>query len=264
MEFTPLRIAAPQRMRRSRHSRHRLCAFFDGAEIVEIIDHQAMGLLDAPVGLVAEKIQPLEACAIAETEAGHRVDRAAPQTFLRIQEVARGDGQQVACSTWSRLSACRRTTWDWSSRSRSDAFCSSSNKHGITRIWCSAFQPSAKPGDLATASQGLQPRHLALEVPDQPLDQEIAERDTPKSPRAGELEINRRSPWWQVPRCDRFAVRKREQRRDRARDLRGGEGYFDENQRLVDEPAGWKKPKQRRSVPSRLRIAPAENGCTAS
>ena len=70
--------------------RKRLVIRFDMVERVEIIDHQAVGLLDALGGPIAEEVQPFEAGAVAEMEASHGIDRLAGRQ-LGLEEMEGGE-----------------------------------------------------------------------------------------------------------------------------------------------------------------------------
>src|SRR6218665_699817 len=50
-----------------------LVVVFDVVQVVEVIDHQRVRLLQALARQVAGPVQPLQACAVAEVELGHRV-----------------------------------------------------------------------------------------------------------------------------------------------------------------------------------------------
>ena len=61
----------------------------DMVERVEVVDHQAVGLLHALARGIAQEIQAFQAGAVAEMEAGHRIERLAGWK-LRLQEVIGG------------------------------------------------------------------------------------------------------------------------------------------------------------------------------
>src|SRR6185369_2225191 len=67
--------------------RERLVVALDGAEVVEVIDHEAGTLGEALLAGVGHPMQALEAGAIAEVEACDRIDRLS-RRILGVEEVA--------------------------------------------------------------------------------------------------------------------------------------------------------------------------------
>src|SRR3954463_12733040 len=62
----------------------------DGVEVVEVVHHQAVALLEALRRRVAEEIQPLEARAVAEMEPRHRIDGPARRGLGAQEIISRG------------------------------------------------------------------------------------------------------------------------------------------------------------------------------
>ena len=62
----------------------------DMVERVKVVDHQAVGLLHALARGIAQEIQAFQAGAVAEMEAGDRIDRLAGWK-LRLQKVIGGE-----------------------------------------------------------------------------------------------------------------------------------------------------------------------------
>src|SRR5215472_5231929 len=70
-----------------------LVVLLDLVELVEIVDHEPVRLLEPFVGDIAEEIQPLEPCAVAEVEAGDLIGRGAMRG-APAQEIPGGGAQQ--------------------------------------------------------------------------------------------------------------------------------------------------------------------------
>ena len=85
--------------------REGLVVLLDIVEIVEIVDHQAMRLVEPPSRKIAEPVEPFEPRAIAEMEARDRVERR--RWRVRLQEIMGGGGEQRLLD---RLSASRRSS----------------------------------------------------------------------------------------------------------------------------------------------------------
>src|SRR6478609_9040985 len=131
--------------------------------VVEIVDHDAEGFLDAAWRAVAEPIDPFEPCAIAEVKTRHGVDayRGPPR------QIAGAKPQQGR----AQLLALRRVIPPiaalelWQQR-----------RIGIASIRKPWTEPAPKPRHRRQGGKTLQLRKLRLELLDHLLDQEIAER----------------------------------------------------------------------------------------
>ena len=70
-----------------------LVVLLDVVEIVAVVDHQAVRLLQGALGRVAEPVEPFQPRAVAEMEARDRVDRQAA-AVARAQEIPGGGAHQ--------------------------------------------------------------------------------------------------------------------------------------------------------------------------
>jgi len=66
--------------------------FLQAFKVIEVIDHQTVGLFGTFVGRIAAPVQPLHAGTVAQVETGHRVQRLASLHFLA--QVTRSPAQQ--------------------------------------------------------------------------------------------------------------------------------------------------------------------------
>ena len=65
---------------------------FDVAEVVEVVDHQPVALLAAALREIGRPVEPFEARAVAEMEAGNRIERQAGG-IAGGHEIRRGSAQ---------------------------------------------------------------------------------------------------------------------------------------------------------------------------
>src|SRR6478609_924915 len=131
--------------------------------VVEIVDHDAEGFLDAAWRAVAEPIDPFEPCAIAEVKTRHGVD------------AYRGPSRQIAGAKpqqgRAQLLALRRVIPPvaalelWQQRGI-----------GIASIRKALTEPAPESRYRRQSGKALQLRKLRLELLYHLLDQEIAER----------------------------------------------------------------------------------------
>ena len=70
-----------------------LVVLLDVLEVVKIIDHQAVRLLQRPLRRIGEEVEPFEPRAVAEMEARNRIERRATGT-ARVQIIPGGRSQQ--------------------------------------------------------------------------------------------------------------------------------------------------------------------------
>src|SRR6267154_5216391 len=140
-----------------------LVVVLDAVMVVEVVDHDAEGFLDASCRVVAEPIDTFEPRAVAEVKARYRVDayRGSPR------QIAGAKPQQGR----AQLLAPRRvippaTTLElWQQRGI-----------GVASICKPLTEPAPKPRHRRQSGKTLQLRKLCLELIDHLLDQEIAER----------------------------------------------------------------------------------------
>src|SRR4029077_14511205 len=135
----------------------------DGIAVVEVVNHDAEGFLDAAWRAVAEPIDPFEPCAVAEVKTRHGVDayRGLPR------QIAGAKPQQGP----AQLLALRRVI------PPAVAFEFGQQRGiGIASICKPLTEPAPKPRYRRQGGKTLQLRKLRLQLLDHLLDQEIAER----------------------------------------------------------------------------------------
>src|SRR6266436_462823 len=140
-----------------------LVVVLDAVMVVEIVDHDAEGFLDAAWRAVAEPIDPFEPCAITEVKARHRVDayRGLPcqiagakpqQGRAQLLPLRRVIPPAVALELWQQRGI------------------------GVASLCKALTEPAPKPRYRRQGGKTLQLRKLRLELLDHLLDQQVAER----------------------------------------------------------------------------------------
>ena len=203
-----------------------LVVLLDVIEIVEVVDHQAVGLLQRAARCVAEPVEPLEASAVAEMETRDRIGRHAAAVAGaqiipggRAQErlTDRGGNRGIAPPIRLRQHG-QRLAIVFVERQRSlvDAL---------------AIEPGGEIRRRGKRDEMRDARQFAAHFLDHLLDEEMAERHASKPALAIGDRVEHRGGG--ALRLDRLALVGQD-RRDRARYL-AGERHLDENQRLVDQ-----------------------------
>ena len=114
----------------------------DLVECVEIVDHQAVRLLQPLRRQIAEEVEPLEPGAVPEVESRHGIDGPALRV-LRLQEVVGGRLQQGGSAPVSRLpSSCPAGLVE----DAQSFFACDRQAGGSPRLLRSRCEPAAKPG----------------------------------------------------------------------------------------------------------------------
>src|ERR1700686_382418 len=134
----------------------------DAVMVVEIVDHDPEGFLDAAWRAVAAPIDPFEPCAIAEVKTRHGIDAyRGPPRQIAGAEPQQGRAQLLALRRVIPPPAALEL---WQQRGI-----------GIASIRKPLTEPAPKPRYRRQGRKPLQLRKLPLELLDHLLDQEIAE-----------------------------------------------------------------------------------------
>ena len=130
-----------------------LVVALDSREVVEVVDHEAGALSQTLLAGVAHPVEPFEPGAVAEVEAGHRVERLA-RGVLRVEEIA----NRAAPRTASRAARARGVpvpvrAIELCERRRQRRL----DRPGVPRR-ADRRQPGAEPGQGRQGDEGVQGR----------------------------------------------------------------------------------------------------------
>ena len=194
---------------------------------------------------VAQEVQPLQPGAVAEVEAGHRVDRLAARG-LGAQEVV-GGGRQQGLLHRVGLGLVGVPVGLVEGAQDLDILAGQPLRRVGPAL---AVEPGAEARHRRERHEGLERRHLAAEVLDHLLDQEVAEGDAGQPLLAVRDRVEDRGRRLAGVGVPAFVG---EDRVDRRRDG-GGERHLDEDQRLVEE----RRVEEGEAAPVRRLDAPAQ------